>query len=139
MVEKAIRTVLINNSVVNGIVSTRVYSEMAPQSAALPYITTQCISTIPVSSLGGFSGLMKARWQIDCYASTKDGAVVLANAVRLAFVDYVGVTSGVDVRSVYLLNQFDASVEPIDGGQIMIRRKALDFSVSYYEEQPVVS
>ena len=66
---------------------SRVYAVLAPEAAALPRLTYQRISTAPVNSLSGHCGLDSVTIQIDCWASTKEGAAELAREVRYAMAD----------------------------------------------------
>lgn len=73
-------------AVLNGATAAadRVYPVEADQNAIAPFIVYQRISSDPVSSLNGNSGLDSVRVQIDCYAQTNEQAWTMARAVRTA-------------------------------------------------------
>lgn len=82
--ETKLETLLSGDTGIAAIVDTRVYSDEAPQDSALPYVVYQRISSGRQYSLTGYSNLENPRVQIDCYASTKSGAVALSDAVVAA-------------------------------------------------------
>ena len=51
---------------------------------ALPYITHQMISDVPVNSLDGYTGHSRCRVQIDCYAATYGAAEELCQRVKMS-------------------------------------------------------
>ena len=82
------------------------YPAEADQSAAPPYIVYQRISSDPVSSLDGNSGLDAVRVQIDCYARTSIDAWSIARSVRAAL------TTGAAALRPLLINESDAPPDP---------------------------
>lgn len=60
----------------------RVYPDVAQQGAALPLVVYSRVSTQPQNSLGGHALLDLVTMQVDCYATTKLGALTLARQVR---------------------------------------------------------
>jgi len=83
-VETRIRALLIADTDVSALVSTRVWPVQARQAAQLPFLVVHRVSGGKVNSLSGYSGLEYPRVQIDCYASTFDGTRTLASKVRVA-------------------------------------------------------
>ena len=63
--------------------NARIYPDVAPQGAALPFIVYSRISTQPQNSLTRHALLDLVTMQVDCYASTKAGAMTLARQARL--------------------------------------------------------
>jgi hypothetical protein len=59
-----------------------VYALVLPDGTDYPALTYQRISTVPVNSLAGSSGLDQVRVQIDCWAATYGAAKALADEVR---------------------------------------------------------
>ena len=88
MIEQALQVYLKADTNVAALVSTRVYPGLAPQNAALPYITYERISTQRMMTHDGQNGLIGPRIQIDCWASAYSGAKTLADKVRLAINGY---------------------------------------------------
>ena len=85
-----IRTHTLADATVSGLVSTRMYSDVLPQSVTLPAITYNLPDTIPNEHLAGIVDMSRARIQIDCYATTRTVANSLADAVRLQLETYRG-------------------------------------------------
>jgi hypothetical protein len=93
MIEQSLYSALTNDSTVSALVSTRIYPVIAPQSAALPMIVYQRVSTVPVTSIDGDSGLDSVRMQVSCWAKTYAETKSLAAAVRSAVMaNLIGVT-----------------------------------------------
>jgi len=67
---------------VSALVAARVWPMVAPQGQALPYLVYRRVDSVPVNHAGGTTADDFTRIQLDCYASTYDGARVLADAVR---------------------------------------------------------
>lgn len=82
MIEQTVYDLLRQDSAVSAIVGTRVYMIELPEDKGLPAIVFQRISTAPVTSLNGDSGLDLVRLQISCYATTALVAKQLAAAAR---------------------------------------------------------
>ena len=129
MIEAGIRALLLADTGVSALVADstrdppgrgRVFPLMLPQTPAspLPAITYARVSGIRDTTLSGPVGLVKARLQVDCWASTFDGARGLAGAVRRALDGYRGWVSDVnpddpadvtnhDVQGCFLLTERD--------------------------------
>ena len=70
MIESTVYSTLSGASAVSSLVGSRIYPLVRPQGDALPAIVYQRISTVPVNSLDGDSGLDEVRIQIACVAPT---------------------------------------------------------------------
>lgn len=84
MIEADIVATLAADSAIHNAVGDRVYPLFRPQGDPLPAIVYQRISTAPVNSLSGFSGLDQVRIQFGCYANTVADAKSLAADMRSA-------------------------------------------------------
>jgi len=73
---------------VTSLVGTRIYPMQAPQTAALPLVTYQRISTVRAGSLRGSGGLADPRIQVDCWAENYGAVKALADQVRRALDGY---------------------------------------------------
>jgi hypothetical protein len=78
MVESLILSALKGNTAAGN----NVFALVLPSGTVRPAITYQRISTEPVNSIVGSSGLDRVRMQIDCWAGTFQAAVEIAEAVR---------------------------------------------------------
>lgn len=77
-----------------GAAGTRVYWNIVPQTATLPYIRLQTISDPRPEHLKGYQGARTTRVQVDCYAATYAAARSMAEAV-IAATATPGTTSGI--------------------------------------------
>lgn len=84
MIQSDILTALLADSAVTAIVGARIYPMRIPQGADLPAIVYQKISSVPVNSLDGDSGLDSVRMQFTSWASTYSVAADLSAKVRAA-------------------------------------------------------
>lgn len=84
MIEQTLVAVLKNDSAVSALVGTRIRPLNLKQEDALPGVVYQRVSTVPVTSLDGDSGVDAVRIQVSCWAETYSGARALAAAVRAA-------------------------------------------------------
>ena len=84
MIEQTLVAVLKNNSAVSALVGTRIRPLTLGQDEPLPAVVYQRVSTVPVTSLDGDSGVDAVRIQVSCWAETYSGARALASAVRAA-------------------------------------------------------
>lgn len=79
-----IRGILVADSDVSAVVSTRIHSDILPQNPTLPAITYHVVITTGGETLSGVQPLFKARIQVNCHAVTRGAANSLAEKVRLA-------------------------------------------------------
>lgn len=75
------------NNALKGLVSNRVYPDVAPANAAKPYITYQQVGGVPLNFLeGGVVGKRNGRFQVNCWADTRAAAAALSRQVEDALV-----------------------------------------------------
>jgi hypothetical protein len=114
------------------LVSGRVYPLVIPQSATLPCITYQRISTPRQYSLGGTDTVANPRIQIDCWGSTYSSVKAVAEQVLTALNQRMGqIGSGAQAFDVLVSladNEAD-SYEP-ETGRYRVR---IDFRIMYSE------
>lgn len=72
---------LIADGTVSGLVGTRVFPDVAPGNATVPYIVYQHISETGETPFSGGRGVTFPLVQISCWDDGKAGAVALASAV----------------------------------------------------------
>ncbi len=135
--EQALRKILVDDSDVNGVVSSRIYAHQVPQGGTLPAITYELDSTEPLAALAGHAGMTTNEFEIRCvaddYATVKD----LAEKVRLALDGYSGTVSvtGTDagdnvvVHSITHDRSADESLVATDGSELPIRIVRIDVSM----------
>jgi len=97
------------------LVSDRVYGMMIPQSAALPCITVQRVSTPRISTMdssGAIGDLISPRFQIDAWATTQASTKAIADLVRAGLNGHTGITgAGVTIRAA-LASEESPSYDP---------------------------
>lgn len=79
----ALYAFLVDEPTLAAIRGDRLYPSIAPQKAAMPYQTFQLIDSPRVRYMGGTSGLVNPRVQINSFAETFDAMRQLNEATRL--------------------------------------------------------
>ena len=83
-IETDLYATLAGDSTVAGIVGTRIYPSVAPESAALPRIDYMNVAGSRINTLPGVSDMIRKRLQINCHALTYAAAKSLSAAVIAA-------------------------------------------------------
>ncbi len=95
-VGKALRTKLLSYAGVSALVSQRMYPDALLQNATMPAIVYSKISTRREHTLSDITRLAHARFQFDCYGSTREAANDIAHAIRTSGIcAYQGTTSSI--------------------------------------------
>jgi hypothetical protein len=132
-IEEAIYYLLSNDATVSGLVGTRIYPMVVPRNAAMPAIAYQQISGVREHTMTGPIGMVKARFQINCWAETYATADAIAEAVRKELDGYSGVASDTWIYDITLLQGAD-KIEVLPGVDVLTTTgKRLDFLVWYKE------
>lgn len=92
---EGVRTALLADATVAGLVGTRVYPRYLPQGGALPAIALHLISGVPDQASSGPTGPIERRVQVDCWAERYAAAASLAKAVRDRLDGLNGTFSGI--------------------------------------------
>lgn len=82
MIEPALFTRLSTFAGLTALVSTRVYPGVAPQNAALPFVTYRRVSAVRPWGMGSDAGIVMARVQLDTFALSYAAARSVAEQVR---------------------------------------------------------
>lgn len=109
---KALYYLLTNDAPISGLVSTRVFPELADQEQAAPYIVYNIRSNDPSDVQGGPSALDTASVEVNCYAPTYAAAIELSDAVRTCLDRRSGTYSGVNVQSIQYITEVMDFDEP---------------------------
>lgn len=126
IVESALRkTIIEDNGVKN--VTTRAYFNYIPQNPTYPLIVLQRVTGSRVHHLGGPSGAVRFRAQVESWAETYDAAKSLANLIRVALDGKEHTQDGVTFSCL--------SQAEIDGYEdaVGVHRIIQDYSVRYTE------
>lgn len=109
--EAVLRNVLVTNTVASSLVGTRVYPILAPQSAAMPFITYRRAGIQRQQTLAGPSGVPKVTVEVDVYAATYEAARDVADRVRRCLDGYGGTVDNTVVKQTSLENEQDDFVQ----------------------------
>ena len=132
----ALRSLLINDADVAGIVVGRVYPQQAPQNSDLPCIVYMGVGDDTLYSADGETGMITVLVQFDSYAETYDAAITLDEKVRLVLSGYVGTVTGVVIRGILKDATRDLTEETTDQREKPITRISTDYSVTYDQTVP---
>ncbi len=89
-ITEALRTHLLGDPAIAALVVARCYPLRLPQKTVLPAIVLMLISDPRPGHLRGVSGLATARYQVDAYAQTYDGATELGGLCRQRLDGFAG-------------------------------------------------
>lgn len=131
VVEEAVKARLGAVSGVTSLISTRVYPVKLPQSATLPAVTYQRVSTIRENAMAADPGVARTRLQVTCAADSYSGLKAVTEAVRAALQRYRGTVGGVVVLDVFLDNETDLFGEEENDAGVYLT--AQDFIVIHRE------
>lgn len=102
-VQGAIRTLLLGDTTVNGIVGRRIYPIVCPLDCTYPAISITRI-TNNLAHVGDYGN---PRFQISCWATSYEQANALFKAVHACLKGYKGVASGVHIKQIVFLSSSD--------------------------------
>ena len=136
-IEKALVNLLNTDTDVNAKVGSRIFPVFVPNGQSLPAITYQEVSGVRDNVMVGASGLVQARYQINCWTKTYREARELADLVRIALSpdndSYPKTIDGTLVQAIMLLNENDVPTIHSDNEELSGHGKMLDFSVWFKE------
>ncbi len=78
----ALRTYLLADAAISGLVDDRIYSFPAPQGAAYPYVVFNRIAGFDIQSASSSADIDSDTWQFDVYGSTYATALAVSDAIR---------------------------------------------------------
>jgi hypothetical protein len=84
MIEQSFYTLMISTSAITSIVGGRIHHKSRPENESGSAIVYQRVSTVPVTSMAGDSGLDSIRLQVSCWADSHNDSMALADLVRAA-------------------------------------------------------
>jgi len=127
---EAVRARLLGQSDVTDLVGTRVYPLTMPSSVTLPAISYQDVGEArPRAMVRDPEELVSVRMQLNCWAEGYLSSRRLAREVIDALEDYSGVSAGMTIQSIEIVNQMD-QYEPDAGG---IYRTIVEVKVWHHE------
>ena len=138
-IESALYSYLSTKASITALVSTRIYPEVAPDSAAYPFITYNIFGESHDHAMQGATGLTNPTLQLDVWADTIADRVTISEAIRNALDGYTGNmgTENLSIRNCFLQNR--ANYTESDGeGKTPAYRSSLDFSIWHVETVPTL-
>lgn len=122
-------------SAITDLVSDRISPDSLPQGSSLPAIVYYEIDNVSAEHLGGIAGVAHARFQIDCYATTRKQAKELQEKVRLAPLQgFRGTMHNTFVQGVSRAGSFRTDAdEPKDGSDQWRYIVSADYIISHDE------
>lgn len=127
--EKAIRSVLINDATVASLVSTRVYPQRRPMGTSVPAVVYQTVFQETNQALETQAGIQRSRISIDCIDNTYGDTKTLRNAIQGALINYSGTLEGETIHSVRLESAVDIDEQNEPAGEFGFFRTILDFVI----------
>lgn len=128
-VETALRTRLLEDAAVSGLVVDRIEPAPLTQDSPLPAITYQRISGARGETFDGPSGLAWPRIEFDFWAATHDGARALFDAVRRSLDGAAFVAAGVVIQKAQVISETD-----FYESDVKLHRVSADLRVWHEEE-----
>lgn len=138
-IESALYSYLSNKASITSLVSTRIYPQVAPNSAAYPFITYNVINEEPTHSMSGAVGLTHLTVQIDVWCNTVANRVAVSEALRNALDGFTGAmgAENLSIRNCFLENR--TNFNETDGeGKTPVYRSSMDFSIWHVETVPTL-
>ena len=127
--EKAVRSILIADATVTGLVSSRVYPQRRPQGTAVPAIVYQNVFQATNEALATQGGIKRTRLSVEVFDSTYGDTKTLRNAVESALINYTGTTQGETINSLRLESAVDIDESKDPAGDFGYFRTILDFVI----------
>lgn len=141
--EQVVYALLVADVSMAAAVGTKIYPNLAPESATRPYQVLTRIDGVQEHHVRAASGCSRVRIQLDSYADTYAAAKALARLARMALDGYqsasVSDTDGGTLTNVRirLLSDQDGFDEPIAGKGRGVHRVIQDYEVAHTDEVPV--
>jgi len=114
-IEEALVYKMANTAAITALIGSgsvmRLYPLVVPQTAALPAVAYQKISSPKEQSHSGSSHLARSRFQITCEAETYAGVKALATAVKNCWNSYRGTVNNVRIDGCAIDNDSDSANE----------------------------
>lgn len=126
--EESIIRLLLSDSGLSALVSTRIHPGSLPQGSTLPAIVMNRISGAPLYTDEGEAGLSQARIQIDCWGETYSSAKQTARAVIACLSAFDGTVGATTFANIMLNAERDLRETGGDAAEYPFRT-SLDFSV----------
>ena len=111
--------------------SVEIYPQEIRQGATVPAITYQQISAVHTMAMDGEVPLCAARYQLNCYSDTYEGAKDVAEAVRHCLNGYSGTVSSVVIQGIFLEEEHELFMAAVGAERHKRFCRSLDFMVHF--------
>ncbi len=133
-----------DDSDVSSLAGSRVFPDIAPENPRKPYVVVTQISAPRPHHMGGASGIVFNRLQVDGFAKSRLQAKDLKDRIRLATDGYTGTVSVAaqtfTFRRCDMVSDNDAYVQPVPGEDTGgVRQISLDYETTNAETVPTFS
>jgi len=105
--EAVLRSALVANGTVSGLIGTRVYPVLAPATASLPMVTWRRTGINREQTLGAPMGVPRVTVEYSIYGTTYEQAREVADAMRVVLDGYGGTADNTTVRQTSLEDESD--------------------------------
>ena len=127
--EKAVRSILIADATVTGLVASRVYPQRRPMGTAVPAIVYSSVFQETNEALATQGGIKRTRLSVEVFDKTYGDTKTLRNAVESALINYTGTTQGETIDSLRLESAVDIDETNEPAGDFGYFRTILDFVI----------
>lgn len=117
-IEPAIKTILLGDTPVTDLVSSRIFYINKPQNVTSSCIVLQLLSTVRGLVFGGANGYSNGTLQITCFAPRYEIVKTLTDAVRAALHGFAGTVASTEVSFIKITSDNDIPVVPAEGRQV---------------------
>lgn len=133
---KAVYDYLIADSAVSALVGTRIRPDALDDDDTMPAVLFYRTTGVHETRIdGSTAGLAETRLEVHCFANTRKQANEVAEAVRLAMIDFAGIRSGVNIRtSVVDTGQMQSVDNPVGGTEVYRYVTSQDFRIFFIED-----
>lgn len=114
------------------VTSCRIYPDQAPQSAAFPRVTFNCVASVGETHMGGSTNLQHDIWQFSVWAMSSAERKAVSNAIRNELHCAQLFNMGdVFVSSCKLTNEYTGAVDKESGDDVPVLANHMTFSIWY--------
>jgi hypothetical protein len=108
--EEALRSLIVANSGVTALVSTRVYWGLVPQAVQTQsWVRMNRITGNRDNHMQGPSGLVSSAVQVDCVSNTYSGAKLTARAIVAVVNGYRGTSGSMAIQGIFIRDERDGN------------------------------
>lgn len=105
--EAVLRSAIVGDATLYGLVGSRIYPVIAPATASLPFVTWRRAGIQRSQTLGAPMGVPKLSVEYSIYAATYESAREVSDRMRVVLDGYGGTVDNVTVRQVSLEQEND--------------------------------